>query len=99
MRYLRRGWRNESDIKDLRQEVYVRGLRSRKEGNSPSGQAFRLEVRRAICIVDRCAHEHMWSRSIRSPISMRWNSGRQILWALSAAQSREDELHQASVGD
>jgi len=46
MRYIRRNWRNEADVADLRQDIYARVLVSAREGLPVHARAFVFAVAR-----------------------------------------------------
>lgn len=50
VRFLRRGWRNESDIKDLRQEVYARVYEAAKKDIPRPAKPFVFAVARNLLI-------------------------------------------------
>lgn len=50
MRFLRRNWRNESDLPDLRQELYVRLYESAQTGMPLQTRAFVLRAARNLLI-------------------------------------------------
>ena len=50
MRFLRRNWRNESDLADLRQELYVRLYESARTGLPAQTQAFVFRAARNLLI-------------------------------------------------
>ena len=49
MQFLRHNWRNNSDIDDLRQEVYVRVYEAAQQADSRSGASRSCSPPRAIC--------------------------------------------------
>lgn len=58
MRYLRRNWRNESDIADLRQEVYARTFDAARERIPDDARRFLLVTARNL-LIDRVRHEQI----------------------------------------
>jgi len=52
MRYLRANWRNESDLKDLRQDIYTQVYRAALGGLPDSAQAFVFATARNLLIND-----------------------------------------------
>jgi len=55
LRFLRRGWRNESDIRDLCQDVYIEIYESAKAEIPESAKAFAFTVARNV-LVSRLRH-------------------------------------------
>jgi RNA polymerase sigma factor (sigma-70 family) len=60
LKFLRRGWRNENDIKDLCQDVYVEVYKSAKADIPLSTKAFVFAVARNV-LVDRMRREQIVS--------------------------------------
>lgn len=58
MRYLRRNWRNESDIADLRQEVYARTFDAARERIPDDARRFLIVTARNL-MIDRVRHEQI----------------------------------------
>lgn len=58
MRFLRRNWRNESDIADLRQEVYARTFDAAREHIPDDARRFLMATARNL-IIDRVRHEQI----------------------------------------
>ena len=60
LKFLRRGWRNESDIKDLCQDVYMEVYEAAKNELPVSAKAFIFAVARNV-LVDRIRREQIVS--------------------------------------
>ena len=60
LKFLRRGWRNESDIKDLCQDVYMEVYEAAKNEIPMSAKAFVFAVARNV-LVDRIRREQIVS--------------------------------------
>lgn len=58
VRYLRRNWRNESDIADLRQEVYARTFDAARECIPDDARRFLIVTARNL-LIDRVRHEQI----------------------------------------
>jgi len=58
MQYLHHNWRNQSDITDLRQEVYVRICESARQRFPDHTKRFVLTTARNL-IINRMRHEHV----------------------------------------
>jgi RNA polymerase sigma-70 factor (ECF subfamily) len=58
MRYLHKNWRNESDIEDLRQEVYAQVLREAKSAIPERAKAFLFAKARNV-MIDRFRKENV----------------------------------------
>jgi RNA polymerase sigma factor (sigma-70 family) len=58
MQYLHHNWRNQSDITDLRQEVYVRICESARQRLPDHTKRFVLTTARNL-IINRMRHEHV----------------------------------------
>jgi RNA polymerase sigma-70 factor (ECF subfamily) len=58
MRYLHKNWRNESDIEDLRQEVYAQVLREAESGIPERAKAFLFAKARNV-MIDRFRKENV----------------------------------------
>ncbi len=58
MRYLRRNWRNESDIADLRQEVYARTFDAARERIPDDARRFLIVTARNL-LIDLVRHEQV----------------------------------------
>ncbi|HVT25505.1 MAG TPA: sigma-70 family RNA polymerase sigma factor [Rhizomicrobium sp.] len=58
MRYLRKNWRNESDVEDLRQEVYAQVLREAESEIPQRAKAFLFAKARNV-MIDRFRKENV----------------------------------------
>ncbi len=56
--YLRRNWRNASDLNDLRQEVYVRTFNAARERVPDNAKRFLLMTARNL-LIDRVRHDQV----------------------------------------
>ena len=58
MQFLRHNWRNESDVNDIRQDVYVRVFEAAKQEIPKSAKAFVFAIARNL-LIDRVRNERI----------------------------------------
>ncbi len=69
MQFLQHNWRNQNEISDLRQEVYLRVCEAALKGNPPSAPAIPVLTTARNLLIDRVRREQVVSIEIgeRSP--------------------------------